>query len=264
MHKANERGFLLKSVTLFSRAYGKKRKHLLDLVKSEVTSMIDELDVRLARFGTDKRGHLSLGFDGQDSEFVINFLVKKYGKAIRLENVKEGAILPGSFLEVGKVGFGLYVDIAALSNKSVDVLIPLHRIRNQFSIKKPLRTIANSLVFVDNLPVSVKITDVDYRENKIEGELAQSTLTRFEEWVHDDHERLLVFGANQEMIEIALRKTKHLEDIYEFEELGAFEYSLRCKRSTRASGIVAAIGPKMRDIPMHLFIPTEIEAKLNA
>ena len=117
----------MKSVTLFSRVYGKKRKQLLDTVKSEVTSMIDELDVRLARFGTDKNGHLSLGFDGQDSEFAINYLIKKYGKSIRLENVKEGATLPGYFLEVGKVGYGLYVDIAAISTKRVDVLIPLHQ-----------------------------------------------------------------------------------------------------------------------------------------
>jgi hypothetical protein len=225
--------------------------------------MIDELDVRLARFGTDKRGHFSLAFDGQDSEFAINFLVKKYGKAISLENVKEGAILPGTFVEVGKVGYGLYVDIAALSSKRVDVLIPLHRIRDQVSSRKPLRIIAKSMVFVDNLPIDVKITSVDRRENKIEGELAQSSLVRFEEWMQDDHERLLVFGVNQDMIEIALRKTRHLEDIYEFEELGKFEYSLRCKRSTRASGIVAAIGPKMRDVPMHLFIPKEIEASLN-
>ena len=253
----------MKSVTLFSRVYGKKRKQLLDTVESEVTSMIDELDVRLARFGTDKRGHLSLGFEGQDSEFAINYLVKKYGKAIRLENVKEGAILPGSFLDVGKVGYGLYVDIAAMSTKRVDVLIPLHRIRDQVSFRKPLRVIAKSMIFVDDLPVDVKITSVDNRANKIEGELAQSTLIRFEEWMQDDHERLLVFGANQDMIEIVLRKTRHLEDIYEFEELGKFEYSLRCKRSTRASGIVAAIGPKMRGIPMHLFIPKEIEANLN-
>ena len=253
----------MKSVTLFSRVYGKKRKHLLDVVKSEVTSMIDELDVRLARFGTDKRGHLSMSFDGQDAEFAINFLVQKYGKSIRLENVKKDSILPGTFLDVGKVGYGLYVDIAATSGKRVDVLIPLHRIRDQLSIRKPLRIIAKNMVFVDDLPVDVKITSVDSRANKIEGELAETTLTRFEKWMQDDHERLLVFGSNQEMIEIALRKTRHLEDIYEFEELGKFEYSLRCKRSTRASGIVAAIGPKLRGIPMHLFIPKEIEANLN-
>jgi len=263
MHEADERGSQLKTVTLFSRVYGKKRKQLLDVVNAQVTSMIAELDVRLARFGTDKRGHLSMSFDGQDSDFAINFLIKEYGKSIRIENVKEGTVLPGSFLEVGKVGYGLYVDIAAMSGKRVDVLLPLHRIRDQLSIRKPLRVIAKSMVFVDNLPIDVKITSVDSRANKIEGELAETTLVRFEEWMQDDHERLLIFGATQDMIETALRKTRHLEDIYEFEELGKFEYSLRCKRSTRASGIVAAIGPKMRGIPMHLFIPKEIEASLN-
>ena len=201
---------------------------------------------------------------GTISARKLDFQFKKYGKSIRFENLKEGAILPGTFLEVGKVGYGLYVDIAAISTKRVDVLLPLHRIRDQVSTRKPMRVIANSMLFVDDLPVDVKITNVDYREKKIEGELAETTLTRFEEWMHDDHERLLVFGSSLEMIEIALRKTRHLEDIYEFEELGAFEHSLRCKRSTRASGIVAAIGPKMRGIPMHLFIPKEIEAKLNA
>jgi len=225
--------------------------------------MIAELDVRLARFGTDKRGHLLLTFDGQDSDFIVNFLNKKYGKSISLGNVKREAILPGTFLDVGKVGYGLYIDIAAISKIRVDVLFPLHRIREQFGINKPLRTIAKTLVFVDNLPVEVKITDVDTSANKIEGELSEKSLMRFEEWMHDDHERLLVFGATRDMIETALKKTKHLEDIYEFEELGMFEYALCCKRSTRASGIIAAIGPKMRGIPMHLFIPKEIEAGLS-
>jgi hypothetical protein len=253
----------LKTVTLFSRVYGKKRKQLLDEVQEEITGLIDDLDVHLARFGTDKRGHLLMSFDGQDSEFAINYLVKEYGKSIRIENIKEGTILPGSFIDIGKVGYGLYVDIAAMSKTRADALIPLHRIRDQFSIRKPLRTIANALVFVDDFPVDVKITSIDSRENKIEGEFAQSTLNRFEKWMHDDHERVLVLGASKNMVEAALKKTRHLEDIYEFEELGKFEYALRCKRSTRASGIIAAIGPKLRGIPMHLFIPKEIEAKLH-
>ncbi len=253
----------MKTITLFSRVYGKKRKQLIEIVKSEVTTLISELDVNLARFRTDKRGHLTLTLDGQDSEFAINFLVKDYGKAVNLQNVKKGEIRPGYLLDVGKVGYGFYVDIAAISTPRVDVLIPLHRIRDQLSTKKPLRTIAKNLVFVDNLPVEVKITDVDSRDNKIEGELSENSLARFEEWLHDDHERLLIFGATQNMIEIALKKTKHLEDIYEFEALGKFEFALRCKRTTRASGIIAAIGPKMRGVPMHLFIPKEIEAGLS-
>ena len=104
----------------------------------------------------------------------------------------------------------------------------------------------------------MKITSVDRESDKIEGELGQDTLGRFEEWIQDDHERLLVFGADQNMIENALRKSKHLEDIYEFEELGKFEHALQCKRSTRASGIIAEIGPQRRGLPFTLFMTKEI------
>jgi len=110
----------------------------------------------------------------------------------------------------------------------------------------------------------VKLTSIDLYNSRIEAELNQSTLTRIKEWMQDDHERLLVFGANRVQLENSLKNTSHREDIYEIEPLGKFEFSLRCKRSTRASGILAAIGPRLRGVPMHLFIPKELEAKQNA
>jgi hypothetical protein len=110
----------------------------------------------------------------------------------------------------------------------------------------------------------VNITNIDLYNERVEAEFDQSTLTRISDWMQDDHERLLVFGANQNQIESSLRKTNHREDIYEIEQLSKFEFSLRCKRSTRASGILAAIGPRLRGVPMHLFIPKELEVKQNA
>jgi hypothetical protein len=126
-----------------------------------------------------------------------------------------------------------------------------------------LRAIVRALIFVDNLPVRVRITSVDNRGPKIEAEFAESFLNQLNRWVEDDHERLLVLGCTRKMLDDALMKTKHLEDIYRMEKLGSFEYSLRCKRSTRASGILAAIGPKLRGVPMHLFIPSEVGEKYN-
>jgi len=75
---------------------------------------------------------------------------------------------------------------------------------------------------------------------------------------------LLILGCTRKMLDDALKKSKHLEDIYRVERLGSFEYSLRCKRSTRASGILAAIGPKLRGVSMHLFIPDEVGEKYHA
>lgn len=253
-----------KTVTLLTRAYGKKRKQLLDSVQSYIHDIIKELEVRLIHIGTNKRGHLSVRFDGPDSEFVMNMLIKEYGQSVPFGKITEGQTFQGYLVDVGKVGYGFYVDIAITESSLVDVLIPLHRVRDQFGIYKSLRFIADSLILVENLPVEIKITEIDKTYQKLEGDFEQTTIERFETWTHDEHERLLIFGANLDMIEIALKKSGHHEDIYVIEKLGVFEHSLVCKRGTRASGILAAIGPKLQGVPMHLFIPREIEAKLNA
>ena len=253
-----------KTITLLARVYGKKRKQLLDSIRFDIDTMIEELEVHLLDFGTDKRGHLLVRVDGSDSEFVINMLMKNYGPSVSFKKITEGQTFQGSLVDVGKVGYGFYVDIGITDSSRLDVLIPLHRIREQFGINKSLRFIANSLVLVENLPVEVKITNIDKNYQKLEAEFEQKNIVRFETWIHDDHERLLIFGANNDMIETALKKVGHLEDIHEIEKIGFFEYALVCKRSTRASGILAAIGPKLQGVPMHLFIPREIEATLNA
>ena len=253
-----------KTTTLLARVYGKKRRQLLDSVQSDISSMIKELEVNLLHFGTDKKGHLIVHMEGPDSEFVTNMLIKDYGSSTTFEKITEEEKFLGSLVDVGKVGYGLYVDIAIVESSRTDVLIPLHRIRSQFGIKKSLRSLSNSLVLVDNFPVEIKITTIDRDYQKVEAEFTQKTIDRFEAWVHDEHERLLIFGANNNMIKTTLEKSNHLQDIYEIEKLGPFEYALVCKRSTRASGILAAIGPKLQGVPMHLFIPREVEAKLNA
>jgi hypothetical protein len=255
----------LKTVILSTRLYGQYKNRLSELVKAHISSLLNELDATLTRFAVDKRGHISLSIEGQDAEFAVNFLTKEYGPSITLNSLTEGNTVRGALIDVGNVGYGIYVDIAAMSNKKqVDALVPLYRIRDLFKMKKSLRTMARSLVLVDNLPVEVMITSIDTKEEKIEATFSETTMNRFEEWLHDDHERLLVFGANHSMIDNALKRSGHLEDIYETQELGKFEFALRCKRSSRASGIIAAIGPQLRGVPMHLFIPKEVEAKQNA
>ncbi|MFX1417158.1 MAG: DUF2110 family protein, partial [Promethearchaeota archaeon] len=145
------------------------------------------------------------------------------------------------------------------------VLIPLHNLRSQLSMhKSSLRTICSALVLVDHLPVETHITEIDTAHRKITGELANYTLERINRWARDDHQRLLVLGCTKELVDNALRKSGHSEDIYRIEKLGHFEHSLRCKRSTRASGILAAIGPILKGVPMHLFIPEEVGEKYNA
>jgi hypothetical protein len=226
--------------------------------------MTRELDVRLSKLKTDKRDRIIIEVDGEDEEFVANVLSKEYGTVSSTDSISVDSIHSGHLVDTGKVGYGLYVDIGITTPIQVDALIPLFRLRKQLSMEDSLRAIAKALIFVDNLPVRVNITSVDNRGPKIEAELAESFLNQLNRWVVDDHDRLLVLGCTRNMLDDALQKTNHLEDIYRVERLGSFEYSLRCKRSTRASGILAAIGPKLRGVPMHLFIPNEVGEKYHA
>ena len=254
----------MKTIVLFQKAYGAYRGRLLETIRFEISEMVAELDAEITSLGTDKKNHIVVNIDGEDEEFVANALAKEYGKSLQSDNLVPNKTYPGQLIDVGKVGYGLYSDMGVTDSKRMDALVPLHRLREQLGLHGPLRTISEAFVLVDYLPVEVTITSIDLYNNRVEADFGQSTLTRISDWMQDDHERLLVFGANQNQIESSLRKTNHREDIYEIEQLSKFEFSLRCKRSTRASGILAAIGPRLRGVPMHLFIPKELEAKQNA
>ena len=250
----------MKTVTLVPKVYGQYRNRLLTSLQSKMESMISELDLTSVVLDVDKRDHVFLSVDGPDSEFVVNLLSQEYGETPRSHKVLPESVYRGQLTDVGKVGYGIYVDIG-ISESKMDALLPLHRLRTQMGMEGvPLRRIASSLVLVDHLPVEIQVTKVDFENEQIEAEFSKQFLERYEEWVTDDHERLLVFGANREMLESTLERTGHSDDIYKIENLGFFEFALQCKRSTRASGILAAIGPRLRGVPMHLFIPHEIRA----
>ncbi len=252
-------------ITLIARAYGPYRGRILGSMKSEISNMISELDAEVQKAATDKKGHIVLSITGNDEEFITNLLNREYGIVPKPEKLTVGQVENGYLVDVGKVGYGLYVNVGVSKPNRMDALLPLHKIRNQFEMPKiPLRKIAKALILVDNLPVEIVLTDIDIHNSKVEAEFGRQTLDRIKRWSKDDHERLLVFGVTRELLDRVLSKSGHEGDIYRVERIGPFEYSLRCKRSTRASGIVTAIGPKLRGVPMHLVIPREMEAIRDA
>jgi hypothetical protein len=255
----------MEHITLLPRIYGPHRRQLFDTLKFEIDALFWELDVAINKITTNRRGQLTIDMKGSDEEFAANLLQQEFGLAPELDDLTIGEHYSGLLVDVGKVGYGLYVDMGITKPEIIDALIPLHLLRTQVKMeKKPLREIARSLVLVDNFPVDIELIEVNAKKNQIEASLSTKFLERLERWTNDDHERLIVLGATRIMIDTALSRKHHQEDIYRIERLGIFEYALRCKRSTRASGILAAIGPILNGIPMHLFIPKEVNINRNA
>ncbi|TFG15314.1 DUF2110 family protein [Candidatus Thorarchaeota archaeon] len=245
-------------LTLLARVYGDYQNRLIRDFETDLHERTSELDIRIEKVSIDERGHIIVSLDGDDEEFVSNTLAGEYGTTTSLRSLSTGDVYSGQLRDVGKVGYGVYVDVGITNPSMSDALVPLHKLRSQFEMNASVRSIAGSFVLVDNLPVTVEVVHKDERSVEIEAEFTSDFIGQLDTWSNDDHQRLLVFGANRDMIDGALERTNHRQDIYEIERLGPFEFSLRCKRSTRATGIIAAIGPVLRGVPMHLFIPREI------
>jgi len=120
--------------------------------------MISELDLTAVVLDANKQDHVFLSVDGPDSEFVINLLASEYGEVPKSHEVLPENVYHGQMTDVGKVGYGIYVDVG-LSESKIDALLPLHRLREQLGMEKtPLRKMARSFVFVDYLPVDILVT----------------------------------------------------------------------------------------------------------
>ena len=251
-------------MVLLQRVYGQYRNRMFSTVTKEIDSMTEELNVKVS-YRITRNNHIQVNIEGDDAEFVTNLLSKEFGRSLDIKDIEVGAEYNGQLVDVGRVGFGLYTDIGVIGQNQIDALIPLFTLRRQLGMKKkPVRAIADTFVLVDNLPVELHITGIDRDNHKIQAEFTDGLLDRINGWSSDDHERLIVLGIPRRMIHSVLSKTGHINDIYNLEQLGRFEFALQCKRSTRASGIVSKIGPYLKGVPIHLFIPHEIEAKKDA
>jgi hypothetical protein len=111
--------------------------------------MIAELDANLTSIGTDKKERIVVNLEGEDEEFVANALAKDYGQSLSSEKLLPNTEYLGRLLDVGKFGYGIYVDIGVIDSPRMDALIPLHKMREQLNMVGPLKSITDAFVLVD-------------------------------------------------------------------------------------------------------------------
>ncbi len=189
---------------------------------------------------------LKVKLEGEDEEVAGALIKKEMGQIpVRLSEVKEGDILRGRLIDVGKVGYGVYVDVGVLSPKPKDALIPLYWLKREFK-DEPVRVLIGEMGWVDGLPVEVLITRVEFGAKEIEAVFSESQLRKFRNWLDDRHDKLLIAGTISERVEEALMKTGHGRDVRRLEELGLMETLVVLKKGTNAPGIIKEIGPLIK------------------
>ena len=194
----------------------------------------------------DKRFEISI--DGPEKLFVSNILSKEIGTIHEFKDIEVGRVCKGTMTDVGKVGFGIFVD-CAIMNPKTDVLISLHKLREQFCNGKELslKEIIHAYNFIDHFPGMVKITKVDKEKNKIQGEYTKEYLSLYKKLVNENLDAIFVSGATKNQFKKALIRKGHLRDIVSIKRYGYLEHIVILKEGTEAPGIIAHAGNYLRN-----------------
>jgi hypothetical protein len=197
---------------------------------------------------------------GADQCVACSYLRSRFGEVLSsLRGLNEFSTHTGYVVDVGRVGYGLYVDMGIEEPSSLDALIPLHSLRSHLADgnKVSVNKISSTYGIVDNFPLSIRMTEFDLIERKIGAEITDHQIAMFERWTSDGLNRVLAFGISTTSVKEAI-KACHLDrDIVEIEAFGLFEQSIVCKLGTDAAGVIKLLGGRLRGIPLQTFRPKE-------
>lgn len=227
-----------KKEEIFSRYF----KYLNERVKG-----FNKTSIRIKKLREfDNRFEIEI--NGPDEVFVSNILKKEIGTITDFKDVQVGQIYKGTMVDVGKVGFGIFIDCAILKPKT-DVLIELRTLREQLckGKKQSTRDIVKAYNFIDHYPVHVKIVGVNPQNQKLQGEFAQETLNLFKKVMDENIEGIIVCGSSKNQFKKALLKTGHLRDMISIHRFSFLENIVLLKENTDAPGIISHVGKDLKN-----------------
>jgi len=250
---------MTRRVTILERVYGPWAKQGIKAAYMLLRGEVADLEVEVKEVSVDEKGRIIVVLEGEDEEAAGTYLARKYGYTRSIKEVVEGENYRGRIVQPFSYGYGLYVDIGVVAPSPKDALLPLYTLRRQLAggRQAPLRRIIRVYGFIENLPLGVRVVDVD-PAGRIEAELSDGEIEKLDEWAKTRFDRVIVCGATRQQVRRAIIKSGHLKDIVSIERLGLMEHAIICKYGTDAPGIIAEIGGYLEGVPMKAFIPKEV------
>ena len=197
----------------------------------------------------DNRFELTIS--GPEETFVLNLLKKEIGTIIEFKDSEVGKKYKGTLIDVGKYGFGIFVDCAVV-NPKVDVLVNLNILRTQLcnGKKKSAREIIKAYDFIDLFPVEVEVIEKDSEKHNLQGKLSTEYLNLYKKILNERLDGVFVSGTTKNHFKKVLIKSGHLRDIVSIEGFGFLENIVILSENTDAPGIIAHIGKYLRNCKM--------------
>lgn len=245
-------------MTLLVKAYNNFQMKFVDKF---LKSTLEGLKVETKVCGVTPRGWINIAVSGEDEEVALRYLADEMGFCrTRLEDVGRFSIIKGRLIAMDKSKDELYVDIGVSSPKTIDATIPLQHLQAQLSDgrKVALNRLVELFGFCENLPLTVKILDVDKEKNNVDAMLSEKQLIQYRNWTKSLLDRLIILGSSIYEVRLSLKRTGLNRDVLNIEPLGLFEFAVVCKLGTDAAGLIPKIGRYLRNATFTVFNPKRV------
>ena len=233
---------------------------LLQLIREKTK----EFEVEFEYAGLHQPGNRPIiAIGGKDEVFVKNYLITEFGTVFEIDSLKPGQVLRGRIRDPETVNFGIFID-CGVENPQKDVLYPLFEMRTQLCNGKKLskRQLVKAYGFFEHMPVFIELTKIHIDSIKMECKLAQKTLDMLKIWMSDGFEMLFSSGQTRKRIKKAIKYTKHYPDYIVIDRMGFLETVVFLKQGTSAPGILADIGPHLKNTKFSMLRPMNVKALL--
>lgn len=246
------------TLTLLAKAYNNSQLRLVD---ESLRLTLKDLNVEAKVVGVTSHRWIQVAISGEDEKVALHYLTEEIGLCPEdLEKIKRFSTIRGHVIDMNRNSGKLCVDIGVYLPKTIDVSIPLQDLQAQLldGRKATLKEIVKFYGFCENLPLGIKISDIDVEHNLIEAMLSEEQLILYKNWIKSLLDRLIILGAPLEEIESALKMAKCNRDVINIEPLGLFEYAVVCKLGTDAEGLIPKIGRNLQNAVFAVFDPKRV------
>ncbi|MBM4400588.1 MAG: DUF2110 family protein [Crenarchaeota archaeon] len=219
------------------------------------------LEVEAKVLGAVAGRWVQIALAGEDEGIATNYVIKEIGLCPSdFGNVKKFSTLNGYISNFKKNGEELLTDVGVFQPESVHAAIPLRRLQAQLvdGRKIALGKIAELFGLCEDLPVSVKVTQLNEEESLMEAELSSRQIGKYTVWRESLLDRLLILGSPLHEIKLTLEHAKLDRDVIGVEPLGLLEHALTCKLGTDAAGVIPRIGRNLKNAKFVVFNPRRL------
>jgi hypothetical protein len=245
----------LLDAVLLQKAYGEAS---LKDVEELLSKQCAGLRIKLAVIGFGGSDWIRIQISGEDERVAERFLDREVGLApVSTDLIAKFSVLRGAMTsQISRTEAA--VDLGIISPQPAPAALPLQSMQAQLADgrKFALKRIADVFGLTDNLPVKVRVLEVD--SHGIICEFADDQLETFHKWTCSRLDRLIALGIQRAKLEIAVKKARLNRDIIGVESLGLLEHALVCKLGTDATGLFSKLGRFMRAARFSCFSPRRI------